>query len=71
MIRWRVANVIKGLSRNGNHMRLANFESMSGFDTEWKLLRRPTENSLPNLAPLGADWNFGANRSTTVAVRID
>ena len=43
MIRRRVANVIKGFSRDRDHMRLTNFESMSGFDTEREALRRPTE----------------------------
>ena len=52
MIGRRVANVIKGFSRDRDHMLLANFERVRGFDAEWKLLRRPTEDSLPNLAPL-------------------
>ena len=70
MIRGRVANVIKGFSRDRDHMRLSNLERVRGFDAERKLLRRPTENSLPNLAPLRANGNFGANRSNTVAVGI-
>jgi hypothetical protein len=66
MIRGRMANVIKGFSRNRNHMRLANFERVSGFDAKWKLLRRPTEYSLPELAPLWANRNLGADRSDVV-----
>jgi hypothetical protein len=41
MIRGRVANFIKGFSRNRDHMWLKNFERVRGFDAEWKLLRRP------------------------------
>ena len=43
MIRGRVANVIKGFSRDRDHMLLVNFECVRGFDAEWKLLRRSTE----------------------------
>src|SRR4030095_4734579 len=68
MIRGRVTNVIKGFSREGDHMQLTNFESMSGFDAEWKLLRRPTKDGLPNLTPLWANGNFGADGSNVVAV---
>jgi hypothetical protein len=53
MIRWRVTNVIKGFSRDCDHVRLANFERVRGFDVEWKPLCRPPENNLPQFAPLG------------------
>ena|SRR5260370_35104744 len=43
---------------------------MRGFDTEWKLLRRPSEHCLPNLTPLWANRNFGADGSKVVAVGI-
>jgi hypothetical protein len=39
MISGGVANVIKGFSRDRDHMLLANFECVRGFDGEWKLLR--------------------------------
>ena len=71
MIGGRVPNIIKRFARHRDYMRLANFQRMRGLDAEWKLLRRPTENSLPNLTPLWANRNFGANRSNVVAVGID
>jgi hypothetical protein len=71
MIRRRVANVIKGLSRDRDHMRIANSERVRGLDAEWKLLRRPAKHNLPNLTPLGANGDLGANRSNAVAVGID
>ena len=52
MVRGRVSNIVERFTRNRDYMRLANFERVRGFDVEWKRLRRPTENSLPNLAPL-------------------
>jgi hypothetical protein len=67
MIRGRVANVIKGFSRNRDHMRLTNFERVRGFDAEWKLLCRPPENNLPQFAPLGANRNLSANGSDRVS----
>ena len=70
MIRGRVANVIKGFSRDRDHMRLAKFERVSGFDTEWKLLRRPSEHCLPNLTRLWVDGNLGADSSHAVAPGI-
>ena len=70
MIPRRVANVIKGLSRDRDQMRLANLECVRGFDAERKFLHRPTENSLPNLAPLQANGNLGAYSSHAVATRI-
>src|SRR6266480_3461990 len=70
MIGRRVANIIKRFARHRDYMRLTKFERVSGFDPEWKFLRRPAKDCLPNLAPLGADWNLGANRSYVVAVGI-
>ena len=70
MIRRRVANVIKGFSRDRDHMRLEKFERVRGFDVERKLLRRPAENSLPNLTPLGANRNFSTNGSDCVSAGI-
>jgi hypothetical protein len=52
-------------------MRLANLEPVRGFNAEWKFLRRPAKHCLPNLTPLWANGNLGANRSHAVAVGID
>jgi hypothetical protein len=70
MIGRRVANIIKRFARHRDYMRLTKFERASGFDAEWKFLRRPAKHCLPNLTPLWADWNLGANRSYVVAVGI-
>ena len=64
MIRGRVANVIERFACHRDDVWLANFERMGGFDVEGKLLSRPTEYSLPDLAPLWANWNLGANIQT-------
>jgi hypothetical protein len=48
-------------------MRLANLELFGCLETERKALRRPIENSLPNLAPLWADRNFSTNRSYCIS----
>jgi hypothetical protein len=70
MIGGRVANIIKRFARHRDYMRLTKFERVSGFDIEWKLLRRPAKHRLPNLTPLWANGNFGANGSYSVAVGI-
>ena len=61
-----MANIIKRFAHHRDDMRLANFQGVRGLDAEQKLLRCPTEYCLPNLTPLWADWNFGANRSGVV-----
>jgi len=66
MIGGRVANVIKRFTCNGDDVLLANFERVSSLDAEWKLLRRPGKHCLPNVAPLWANGNFGANRSNVI-----
>jgi hypothetical protein len=66
MIGWRVPNVIKRFTCNGDDVLLGNFERVSSLDAEWKLLRCPAEYCLPNLTPLWADRNLGANRSNVV-----
>jgi hypothetical protein len=66
MIRGRVCNVVKGFARHRDHMRLKKFELFGCLETERKTPQRPTENSLPNLAPLGANRNFRANGSYSV-----
>ena len=71
MIGGRVPNIVERLARHRDYMLLANLQRVRGFDVEWKLLRRPTKHSLPNLAPLWANGNFGANSSNVVAVGID
>ena len=63
MIGRRMADIIKRFARHGNDMRLVKFQRVRGLNAEWKLLRRPTEYCLPNLAPLWANRNLGANRS--------
>src|SRR6266480_1562845 len=70
MIRRRVSNFVERFTRNSDYMRLTNLERVRGFDAEWKLLRRPAKHSLPDLTPLWADGNLGANRSNVVAVGI-
>ncbi len=64
LIGGRVANVIERLARDSDDVRLANFERVCSFDVEGKLLSRPTEYSLPDLAPIWANWNLGANIQT-------
>src|SRR4029077_346271 len=51
-------------------MLLAILERVRGFDAEWKFLRRPSKHCLPNLAPLWANGNFGADGSNVVAAGI-
>src|SRR5437016_14413043 len=63
MIGRRMANIIKRFARHRDDMRLANFQCVRGLDAEWKLLRCPTEYCLPNLTPLWANRNLGANHS--------
>ena len=63
MIRRRVLDIEKGLACDRDYMRLAHFERLGFLETERKALRRPTENSLPKLAPCWADGNFGTNTS--------
>jgi len=70
MIRGRVGKIVKRFARNRDDMRLANFEPVCGFNAKWKLLRRPTEHYLSNLAPLRANGNFGAHRSDSISVSI-
>ena len=70
MVRGRVSNIVERFTRNRDYVRLANFERVRGFDAEWKRLRRPTENSLPNLAPLWANGNLSADSSHTASVGI-
>ena len=67
MIGGRMTNVIKSLAGHRDDMRLANFQGVRGLDAEWKLLRCPTEYCLPNLAPLWANRNLGANRSDVIS----
>src|SRR5438034_6945429 len=51
-------------------MQLAKFELLGCLETERKALRRPTENSLSNLAPLRANGNFSTNCSRSVSVGV-
>src|SRR6188472_1382779 len=67
MIGRRMANIIKCLARHRDDMRLANFQSVRGLDPKWKLLCCPIEYCLPNLTPLWANRNLGANRSDVVS----
>ena len=70
MIRWRVCDIVERLAHHRDYMRLANFERVRGFDTERKLLRRPTKHCLSNFTPLWANRNFGADRSNVVSAGI-
>src|SRR6476469_10031192 len=67
MIGRGMANIIKRLARHRDDMRLANFQRVRGLDAKWKLLRCPIEYCLPNLTPLWANRNLGANRSDVVS----
>src|SRR6266550_2690791 len=67
MIGRSMGNIIKRFARHRDDMRLANFQRVRGLDAEWKLLRCPTEYGLPNLTPLWANRNLGANRSDIVS----
>ena len=62
-----MANIIKRFARHRDDMRLANFQRVRGLDAEWKRLRSPTKHGLPNLTPLCANRNLGANRSDVVS----
>src|SRR5437899_5475202 len=70
MIGGRMTNIIKRFARHRDDMRLANFQRVRGLDAEWKLLRRPTKHCLPNLTPLRANRNLGANCSDVVSGSI-
>ena len=69
-IRRRVIDIEKGHARDRDYVLFAKFEPLGFLETERKALRRPTENSLPKFAPLGADGNFGINTSRFLAVDI-
>jgi hypothetical protein len=66
----RVGKIIKRFARNSDDVRLVNFKRVRGVDCEWKLLRRPAEHNLSNLAPFWSNWNFGTDSSDVVAVSI-
>ena len=70
MIRSRVTDIEKRFARDRDYMLLPHFERLGFLETERKGLRRPTENKLPKLTPLGADGNFGINTSRFLAVGI-
>src|SRR5881398_150489 len=70
MIRRRMCNVVECFAGHRDHMQLAKFELLGCLETERKALRRPTENSLSNLAPLRANGNFSTNCSRSVSVSV-
>src|SRR5436309_16040561 len=70
MIGRRMANIIKRFARHRDDMRLANFQRVGGLDAKWKLLRCPTEYCLPDLTPLRANRNLGANLSDVASGNI-
>ena len=70
MIRRRMCNVVECFASHRDHMQLAKFELLGCLETERKALRRPTENSLSNLAPLRANGNFSTNCSRSVSVGV-
>jgi len=65
-----MANIIKRFARHRDDMRLENFQRVRSLNAERKLLRCPSEYRLPNLTPLWANRNLGANRSDVVSGRI-
>src|SRR6266513_1634909 len=67
MIGRGMANIIKRFARHRDDMRLAHFQCVRGLDAEWKLLRSPTKHRLPNLTPLWANRNLGADRANVVS----
>ena len=67
MIRRRVGNIIECFARDRDYMLLANLELFGCFQREREVLHGPTKNSLPNLTPLRANGNFGANGSDFVS----
>src|SRR5947208_16086673 len=69
-IRRRVIDIKKGHACDRDYMLLSEFELLGCFETERKALRRPAENKLPKLTPLGADGNFRINTSRSLAVGI-
>src|SRR5439155_4621067 len=69
-IRRRVIDIEERFAYDRDYMRLAKFEPLGCFELERKALRRPTENKLPKLTPLGADRNLGINTSRFLAVGI-
>ena len=70
MIRRRVIDIEERFACDCDYVLLAKFAPLRCFKTERKALRRPTENKLPKLAPLGADRNLGINTSRFLAVGI-
>ena len=70
MIRRRVSDIVERFARDPGYMLVANFESVRGYDTEREALRRPPENSLPNLTPVSTNGNFSNNCSDSAAVGI-
>ena len=62
-----MANIIKRFASHRDDMRLLKFQRVRRLDAEWKLLRCPTEYCLPNLTPLWANRNLGANCSDIVS----
>src|SRR5215475_11570473 len=69
MICWRVCDVVEGFARNSDDV-LGNCKVVHALDREWKLLLRPAEHNLSNLAPLWANRNFGTDSSAVLAVGI-
>src|SRR6266513_881857 len=69
-IRRRVIDIEERLACDRDYVLLAHFEPLGVLETERKALRRPTENKLPKLTPLGADRNLGINTSLFLAVGI-
>ena len=62
-----MAKIIKRFARHSDDMRFAKLQCARGLDAEWKRLRSPTKHGLPNLTPLWANRNLGANCSDVVS----
>ena len=63
-------DIEEGFACNRDYVLLAHFELLGFLESERKALRRPTEDKLPKLTPLGANRNFGINTSPFLAVGI-
>src|SRR5207249_3732487 len=69
-IRRRVIDIEERFACDCDYVLLAKFEPLGVLETERNALRRPAENKLPKLAPIGADRNLGINSSRFLAVGI-
>src|SRR5438128_3285260 len=69
-IRRRVIDIEERFACNRDDVLLAHFELLGVLEAERKALRRPAENKLAKLTPVGADRNLDINTSRFLAVGI-